>query len=154
MIGQPAQKKNEFFAGYIEPQGIQYTLGLVLFDLSNSLRAAIFLDRTIRVPFSRDEKTALSYILPHLKNLYKNFYFNSYADIIRDTDCFALTAREVEITVLLCKGAGPSSIGRKLCISTTTVYKHIANIYGKMNVSSCQELLVKMYAMKPAAESV
>ena len=56
----------------------------------------------------------------------------------------ALTTREAEIAAFLVKGVTPPNISRELCISITTVNKHIANMHAKLNVSTRQELIVKL----------
>jgi two-component system secretion system response regulator SalR len=64
-----------------------------------------------------------------------------------------LTARESEIVSLLCKGIGTTLISRELFISRPTVYRHIANIYSKLGISSLQELMVKAYNSPTALPS-
>ena len=41
---------------------------------------------------------------------------------------------------LLTKGMVPAEIGKRLSISVSTVYKHIANIYKKCSISNRQQL--------------
>ncbi len=48
----------------------------------------------------------------------------------------SLTAREVEILTLVCRGASNDDIARKMFISTNTVKTHLYNIYKKIHVSS------------------
>ena len=47
-----------------------------------------------------------------------------------------LTKRETDIVRLLTKGMVPAEIGKRLSISVSTVYKHIANIYKKCSISN------------------
>ena len=42
-------------------------------------------------------------------------------------------------------GANPASIAERLCISVTTAYKHIANMYKKMEVSNRREFIARLY---------
>lgn len=89
----------------------------------------------------------LQLAIPHLNNLHKNFYYQGFSRkvIKRATwETANLTARETEIANLLCQGISPANISRTLYISLSTTYKHIANIYKKMHVSSQQELLVRL----------
>ena len=48
----------------------------------------------------------------------------------------ALSARELEILLLAAKGLSNHQISRRLSISEATVKRHLANVYGKMSVSS------------------
>ena len=59
-----------------------------------------------------------------------------------------LTKREQEVVELLCRGLSPAHVSKTLKISVSTAYKHIAHIYKKLNVSSQQELLVKVLGDK------
>ena len=55
----------------------------------------------------------------------------------------ALTERELEILELVAKGMTNKAIGRQLGISDRTVQGHLANIYGKLNVSSRTEAVTE-----------
>jgi DNA-binding CsgD family transcriptional regulator len=54
---------------------------------------------------------------------------------------FALTAKETEVLLLLCKGRDTPYIAQKLHLSKNTVRTHNKNIYVKMGIHSRQELL-------------
>jgi DNA-binding NarL/FixJ family response regulator len=55
----------------------------------------------------------------------------------------SLTNREVEVLRLVAKGWTNKAIGRALTISDRTVQGHLANIYGKLNVSSRTEAVTE-----------
>ena len=55
----------------------------------------------------------------------------------------ALTGREAEVLRLVAKGSTNKAIGRMLSISDRTVQGHLANIYGKLNVSSRTEAVTE-----------
>jgi ATP/maltotriose-dependent transcriptional regulator MalT len=50
-----------------------------------------------------------------------------------------LSARELEILLLAARGLSNHQISRRLSISEATVKRHLANVYGKMSVSSRME---------------
>ena len=52
-----------------------------------------------------------------------------------------LTAREVEVLQLLCKGRSKSYIAESLFISENTVRSHSKHIYAKLDVHSKQDIL-------------
>ncbi|MDK2865993.1 MAG: hypothetical protein PWP51_66 [Clostridiales bacterium] len=138
---------DEFIKDYLRPQGIQYSTGFMLHDIYNSPKATFIIDRLTNVKFSDYELNILNILLPHLENLFKNFYVPIPKDFNLENvnkNIALLTAREREIAKLLMQGASTNSIGDKLCISTATVYKHISHIHEKLNVSSQQELLIKL----------
>jgi DNA-binding CsgD family transcriptional regulator len=140
------ERDDEFLTKHLKPQGIRYSFGLPLYDMRNSLKCSIILDRICRAKYGCAEMNIMATILPHLNNLHKNFFFNSPGSgVSAGRTISGLTARENEIALLLYKGAAPALIGEQLFISLTTVYKHIAHIYEKLSVSTRQELLVKLY---------
>lgn len=106
------------------------------------------MDRTGRVNFSDGEMESLYYLSSHLDNLHRNFYVsppNIQAGISNEwKQDIALTPRETEIAGLLCGGLSPDAVAQKLFISRQTVYKHISHIHAKLNVSTQQELMVKL----------
>lgn len=142
-------KDDEFIVDYIRPQGLRYSFGFGLHDIDNNLKCAITLDRTSPVNFNETEVNVMYYIRIHIDNLYRNFFVNTKDYITKNNletiqKEALLTPREIEITELITNGNSTDDISKKLFISTATVYKHLANIYSKMNVNSRQELLLKL----------
>ena len=141
------EPSEEFVPNYIRPRGIKYSCGFALFDLNGNYRTVISLDRVRKKDFSNDELTNLQLAIPLLNNLHKNFYYQGFSlnSIKRATwETANLTAREIEIADMLCQGVSPANISRTLYIAGSTTYKHIAHIYEKLQVSSQQELLVRL----------
>lgn len=54
---------------------------------------------------------------------------------------FGLTRRELEILSLVAKGRSGAYVQDKLCIAQGTFQTHMRNIYKKLDVHSCQELI-------------
>ena len=142
----------DFITNYIEARGLKYSWGFAFFDLNGAYRVVFSLDRIRDAPFSEIEKNRPNLALPILNNMHRNFFYQGM-----DSDGtflqspwkeYNLTKREIEITNLLCQGMTVQNISSVLYIALTTTYKHIANIYKKLGVSSQQELLVKMLNRK------
>lgn len=147
-------ERSEFINDYIKPQGLQYSLGFVLYDADNLTKCVCTFDRTKPSGYTPDEIATLGVVHSHLENLYKNLFVLSLTsrDYQKQIGSEAsLTARESEITALLCDGITPANISKKLSLSLSTVYRHIANIHGKLQVSNRQELLLKL--LNTAGES-
>lgn len=51
-----------------------------------------------------------------------------------------LTCREREISILISRGLSNREIAEELCISETTVKKHVSNIFEKLGISSRKEI--------------
>jgi len=149
-FGQP--RRDAFFTEYLRPQGIRYSTGFHLDDLWGTPKVLFCIDRTSNIVFSPSEVDALYYLSTHLDNFYRNFYAHPPEARGNVSTCLAedhrLTRREDEVAALLSDGVAPENIAKKLYISKNTVYKHISNIHSKLNVSTRQELLVKLLRFK------
>jgi DNA-binding CsgD family transcriptional regulator len=140
-------ESGEFISDYINPQGIRYSVGFGFMDSDYMFKCACALDRTGNNPFSEYEIGIIGSVVPHLNNLHMNLYTTPKPEIVypMQTDEGAvLTRREAEIAGLLRGGVTPANIGRKLSLSVSTVYRHIANLHAKLRVSNRQELIVKL----------
>ena len=58
--------------------------------------------------------------------------------------CFGLTAREVEVLVLLADGADAAAVASRLVVSLSTANTHIRHIYAKLGIHSRQELMARL----------
>ena len=56
-----------------------------------------------------------------------------------------LTNRESELALLICKGLSNAEIAAELCISETTVKKHVSNIFEKLQINRREEILKFIY---------
>lgn len=143
------ERSSEFVPDFVRARGLLHTCGFGFADMNGKLRVSFALDRTCPKPFRENEVLLLHFLLPHLSNLHKNFYYpysqSSHVPISLEEG--TLTARESQIAELLCQSLSPAQISQNLHIAQSTTYKHIANIYGKLNVSSQRELLAKL--LKP-----
>ena len=54
---------------------------------------------------------------------------------VRDKGESALSAREIDVLMLVARGASNQDVGEKLHISTATVNSHLLQIYQKLSVS-------------------
>ena len=147
IISWEKEPSNEFVPEYINSRGIKYSLGFVLYDLNGISRTIFSLDKSKNENFKEDECNILNLSIPILNNLHKKFFIhnNNKKDVNQIAwETTNLTSREVEIANLLCQGLTPETISKSLYITKSTTYKHISNIYKKMQVSSMQELLLRL----------
>jgi DNA-binding CsgD family transcriptional regulator len=138
---------DEFVTDYIRAQKISYSLGFGYYDSHNVCKRTCSIDRTSRrARFSKREMDMFALLTPHLENLNRNFYIGAGDECmigkVKSTEL--LTRRESEIADMLCQGFIPEKIASCLYLSRATVYKHIANLHAKLNVSSRQELVLKL----------
>jgi DNA-binding CsgD family transcriptional regulator len=145
-------KVDEFLENYIKPQGIRYSVGFRLKDTDNTTKSIFCLDRMGYCGFSEHEIEIISIVFPHLENLFRKVtVLGSILSHPKNPQLEKiLTDREYEVVEYLSRGMLPVKVAEKFGISLQTVYKHIANIHTKLNVSNRQELLLKVYESKGA----
>lgn len=145
MFSESSYGSSRFYDEYVRPQNIKHSFGLGLRNDPYSLKYMLSLDRVSDMPYSSEEIQIMGVIRPHLDNMFQNLYVTlaqgSVGTFYGETP---LTQREREITELLVEGVTPRNISVKLCISYTTVKKHMDNIYKKLHVNTRQELLLKL----------
>ena len=137
---------NKFIAEYIKPQGLKYSAGFGLHSADNITKSVYVLDRTSSSGYSTKEIEILKRVQPNLDNLHKNLFVRTMQPLAIQNPELAemLTNRELEVAEYLCKGLTPVRISNMLSVSQSTVYRHIANIHTKLNVSNRQELILKL----------
>jgi DNA-binding CsgD family transcriptional regulator len=92
----------------------------------------------------------LEVIQPHLSNFYAmHKLLATYDAQLPDAATLAseyktLTRREAEIAALICRWFSTGMIALKFLISPATVYRHITNIFTKLEVFNRDELLEKL----------
>lgn len=137
-----------FAASYVRPLHLKYCLGIGLTDNHGCLRCIISLDRIRAVPYTEKEIASLRKLYPLLNNYFVNFFTEKTEKLNLMDHLLAeynLTPRENEIAQLILKGASAKAVAERLCISVTTTYKHIANMYKKMNVTNRQEFIARLH---------
>jgi DNA-binding CsgD family transcriptional regulator len=135
---------DQFMTEYIRPQRLHYSAGFGFHDADGLTKSVYVLDRTGPNEYTQREIDIMATLQPHLDNLHRNLYVLSSTGISNGEARKVLTAREAQIAGLLCKGMTPAKIARALSLSLPTVYRHIANIHAKLDVSNRQELLLKL----------
>lgn len=66
------------------------------------------------------------------------------AEIAEVLKTLGLSKREVEVAVLVTKGMSNAEIAVALCISETTVKKHLSNIFGKLKIGKREDVIRKV----------
>lgn len=132
-----------FSEDYVRSLRLFYSLGIGFCDVSHCLRSIITLDRIRDLPFTEKEVDFVKELHPLLEDFFINLFLPapaefSYHDFMKNQ--VQLTSRETDIVKLLIQGLIPAEIAKRLSISISTVYKHIANIYKKCGISNRQQL--------------
>ena len=135
-------RKTEYYADFMRPNAICYTLGFNDLQPSEPKGFWIALHRGGRLEYSEREAALVGAVLPHLHNLFlasvdpagsRNRF------VKRRARHYGLTVTEESIAVLLCDRLSSDEIGERLCISKRTVDKHLEHLYAKLGASRRQD---------------
>lgn len=147
IIADELREKTEFYQGFLLPQSIPYGGG-ILFVKENKILGLLNLCRSEELgDITQRELSILEIIKDHLNNILFSISLNSKATDGRkslksdDFKRYNLSNRENEILKLLIKGSSNNEIGKILCISISTVKKHVYNIFTKIGVNSRMQLI-------------
>lgn len=138
------ERSSEFIPDFVCVRGLTYSCGFGLYESVHKNSMVVALDRLGTADFTPDEVARIRLLLPVLNGFFKNFYYVSFPASHNEAEnekLLLLTARESQIADLLCQSASPAEISSMLHISRSTTYKHISNIYEKLQISSQRELL-------------
>ena len=104
--------------------------------------------------FSCREKYVLDIFMKHISNMARNAIASGSAEF-PEARCFenavsdfSLSHREAEILRLIADGKSNAEICDGLCVSISTVKKHVYNIFNKAGVNSRTQLLNQIYRMR------
>jgi len=104
--------------------------------------------------FSEKEKYILDIFRKHISNMARNAIESTnpefpasrcFENAVSD---FSLSHREAEILRLIADGKSNAEICDGLCVSISTVKKHVYNIFNKAGVNSRTQLLNQIYRMR------
>lgn len=134
---------DNFYRLHVEPMGLNYCLGFLFCDEQNCARCIFSFDRFGTENFSASDLKAVRWLLPLLESKFVDLLQPAQKGFPLErlvSSELPLTDREAEVAELICAGCDSSHIADRLSISKMTVYKHLSNIYRKLNISNRQEL--------------
>ena len=115
----------------------------------------LFLCRTeVFQGFAEKEKYVLDIFRKHISNMARNAIESERSEFPASrcfenaVSDFALSHREAEILRLIADGKSNAEICDGLCVSISTVKKHVYNIFNKAGVNSRTQLLNQIYRMR------
>ena len=129
IMDERLRTKTEIFCHFMEPNGIPYGAGCVLWKGNQMLGVLNFFRSETLGDFTDKEMFILNLLQDHLAE-----------KMVRFADRMGLTARERESFTLLMDGKSNQEIADDLSISLSTVKKHVVNIFDKCHVGSRSQL--------------
>lgn len=149
-ISEAAKKDSVLYREWLQPMGLSYGCGMII-AYGKVVYGTVTLARGLdERDFSDKEMERLRILGRHLCRKFNLLCPNGV--VFRKSEkehealrqAFDLTGRENEICNLIYNGRTPAAIADLLCISVSTVNRHIANIYSKLQINTRYELLEKM----------
>lgn len=144
------REKTEFYQGFLLPQNIPYGGGILLVKEDKILGVLnLFRSKELGDLKAKDIHI-LDILKDHLTNiLYSTSQESSATDgrktvSVEEIERYNLSKREKEIMGLLLEGYTNMEISEKLFISSSTVKKHVYNIFTKMGINSRMQLIMMM----------
>lgn len=147
---EEVRTQTEWYKQIYVKQGIHYALRAVLI-YDHQAVGEIDLFRPKSDPdFSDTDMRILDILAPHVaQRLWTLIATDQTPDVAKGLsssffDTFGLTPREGEVIAAIATGEPDCEIARKLCISTSTLKKHIHNAYRKIGVRNRQQLFAAL----------
>lgn len=150
ILDENIRRKTKFYQEFLLPQNVPYAGGLILVKDTNLLgvvtlfRSKEYGDLSYKDLFILDQfKNHITNILDKLDSqtmIITNISDKKYK-LIKE---YNLSIREVEIVELILNGLSNNDISNQLMISTSTVKKHVYNIFTKFSVSSRSQLIMQV----------
>jgi ATP/maltotriose-dependent transcriptional regulator MalT len=129
-----ARRRLEDAVDLYRQSGASYELARARIELSRALGAAGNIDDA-----TQEAQRAIALLVElnaELELSRARALVQSFSKTEAPRDLAGLTARELEVLRLVAGGLSNQSIAEKLFVSEHTVHRHIANIFGKLSVSS------------------
>jgi len=150
ILDESVRKKTKFYQEFLLPMNVPYAGGLILVKDAELLGVVTLFRSSEYGDLSKRDL----FVLDQFKNHLTNILYQS-AKRIRTTpgigdrkyqliEEYHLSIREVEIIELILNGLSNIEIGNHLMISTSTVKKHVYNIFTKFQVGSRAQLIMKI----------
>lgn len=147
---EEVRTQTEWYKQIYVKQGIHYALRAVL-TYNQQAVGEIDLFRPKSDPdFSETDMRVLDLLAPHVaQRLWKLIVINQTHIAARGLsssffDTYGLTPREGEVIAAIASGEPDCEIAQKLCISTSTLKKHIHNAYRKIGVRNRHQLFAAL----------
>lgn len=146
MVDAGARNKSAIYRKWMEPQGLYYGCGAVLAAHNEQLGTITLFRGLDAEEFTDDELALLLELARHVSvKLHelnaqaskKNTRDDLLAQLAQTHD---LTARETQVAGMLLQGHTNARVAHELCISESTLKKHVNALYQRLGIRSRAEL--------------
>ncbi len=143
-----AEKGNTgFYNKWMKDRGLEYSGGIVVKTPKGNMASVTIYRSRFNGPFTEREMMILDMLIGHMEDITARFLDPEKQEAVfsmdydKDLRYGSLSNREKEIFHCLMKRYSNEEIGDELCISISTVKKHIHNIFTKFDVNSRRQLV-------------
>ncbi len=155
LMDEEKRFSSAFFRNFLKPAGMYYGAGIFLKHQEAACLFCLYREKEA-VDFSKRDMHILDILTAHLENIVSSAANKSGGKndssqeifencISKAAKAFLLSGRETEILRLIANGKSNNEISEELCVSLSTVKKHVYNIFNKAGVNSRTQLLNTMY---------
>lgn len=149
LLPNSSREQSPIYKEWMKPMDAHFGLGCTI--VKENFYGSITLFRSkAETDFSKSEYQMLTNLNLHLaSHLYSLFPVGIQEGQLQNekaelAQIFHLTPKELEIVKLFSSGITNLEIANALCISETTVKKHMSHIFSKMHVTNRNQLLAKL----------
>jgi len=147
ILEESTRRKTKFYQEFLLPLNVPYAGGLILVKNGELLGVVTLFRSKEYGDLSNKDMFILDQFKNHITNiLHKLDHQTSVITSISDKKYklikeYNLSIRELEIAELILNGLSNNEIGNQLMISTSTVKKHVYNVFMKFGVNSRSQLI-------------
>ncbi len=147
IIEDELREKTEFYQQFLQPHDLQYGCGIIFIKEKKTLGILNLFRMSALGDFSEKDLKILHMVKDHLANIIFSLRKNSKAlDGRRSINAaelsrYNLSKRELEIVQMLFEGKSNQQMSDSLCISLSTVKKHVYNIFNKLGINTRMQIL-------------
>lgn len=142
VMDEQERMNTRLYQDIYKPQGMHYVMRITLIWRDKMIGQYTLLKTKESLDFTDNDLETGSLFAPHLA-LKLDQLKNSAPDSTRGgmlMSRYGLTARELEVVLMVADGISDEAISEKLFISNSTVKKHLYNAYAKIGVSNKLQL--------------
>lgn len=144
LVNGMAAKDSVIYQNWIHPMGMEYVCGNIIAEKDISYGTITLLRKKEMDDFTDEEMFIFRLLTQQLSAWFASntkIVPGKYGALMEQEHAALLTEREKVIVGLICEGYSTRKISEMLTITYETARKHIANIYGKLNINSRVELV-------------
>lgn len=146
IISGSEKENTEFYNKWLKKRNVEYSGGIFIRTPENNMVSATIYRSRFNGPFEDREMMILDMLVGHVEDIAAKFldHHKKEDDVVleynEDKRYHTLSNREKEIFHYLIKRYSNEEISEELCISISTVKKHIHSVFTKFDVNSRRQL--------------